>query len=367
MIKAHGIGGTVCVNDSKLLKELGALSSASGVSLERCARTHGLEDYLASLPETPGVSKLGQDIMVERLAHRMKMVAVLREVLLALKEDAVDVLTFKGPALSQLLFGDPFRRDYGDIDLMVRPAHLTRAYNCLKNLDFKLGPIPFSSPGQLRALHQFCKARTLHRGSATTIDLHWRLLSQWVAFEPCFETLWRARRTLDLAPDLEAQTFGPEHQILFLAFHGSQDGWVKLCQLLDLTLAMDMIAYEPAKLYAQAGHRRPLLDRALSLAVDVLGAKPPEGHRPFFASAELASSFLISTTGRTDAPQLPLLAPALWEGSPLAALSGSLRAILTPAVDDIASVKLPTWGVQGYVLVRLCRLLGKFLQRRKLK
>lgn len=336
------------------------------MSLREFAEVQGVSTHLAR-NGVGELASLSKEQLLGAAAHRMKMVSRLSDLLACLSRANIRVLAFKGPTLSQLIYRDPFQREYGDLDLMVAGEDFLRAKTSLAAIGYKDGYPSFPSKGQEAAIFRFYKAQSLHNHDiGCHVDLHWKLLSQWVAFDVCFEQLWATRQRVEMAGLCQVDTFSNEFQVLFLAFHGSQDGWPKLKQLLDLALALNTLAIDSELLYEIAGPRRPLLDRAVSLAVELLGAHPPEGHRPFFKGASQAQSFLLQSMARPD-PQLALLVPSLWESHPSVALVRTLWAILTPSIDDIARLKLPPWAINGYVLVRALRLLKKAIVRRQLK
>lgn len=299
----------------------------------------------------------------------MKMVTELNAITELFARTQQRFLAFKGPILSNLVHnGDSYRRSFGDLDLMVDPAEFDATFHQLKERGYNLSFPNFKSLAQRRAFIRFSKAQNFYAPElGCTIDLHWRLLSQWIAFDIPFEELWRHHQVVKLANGVEIPTFSNEHQILFLAFHGSQDGWPRLKQLLDLTLALNNLKFDAREVYRRVGNRRPLFDRAVSLSVDLLGGVAPVGHRPFFKSEAHALRFLKHSMTLPAPPQLALLGPGLWERPNLYAIKECLRAILTPSTEDIKSVNLPHWAIDTYILIRFFRLVKKLISGHPIK
>ncbi len=342
-----------------LLLLMHELKPKDELDLLHFAREHGIQAHIGSNQITKAERFGG-------IAHRMKMVSNLRTILEHLRQQKIPALCLKGPTLSRLIYGESYQREYGDLDIIIPPAFASRTWTSLVDIGFEPGLPRFSKPGQNAALLRFGKAQNFTR-NGLSLDLHWRLLSQWIACETPFEELWRNRQEVELAPSFKCQTLSNEHQLLFLALHGSQDGWPKLKQLLDLSLALNRLDYDPTVLYRIAGPRLPLLRRSISLATELLGAQSPVPFAPFFEGRDSALKFLASSMSKADPPQLALLAPSLWEAPPLEILSRSIRAILTPALDDIEVLEFPAWASAGYIPIRLVRLIGKLLSRRQLK
>ena len=51
----------------------------------------------------------------------------------------IEFLALKGPALSQVLYHNPCLRQFGDLDLLVRPQDVSRARTALNELGFESG------------------------------------------------------------------------------------------------------------------------------------------------------------------------------------------------------------------------------------
>lgn len=326
------------------------------------ARSQGVDSRLSALDVD--FLNIPKEQLFARVGYRMKMVAALQRLLQVLRSADIRVLCFKGPALSQLLFDDPFRRDYGDLDIIIPPDQVHLACEALKEEGYESRRPYFETDAQREAHRIYGKAQNFSLPRpACKVDLHWKLLSQWAAFEIPFETLWTQRQTLSLANRWRCDTFSPVHTILFLAFHGSQDGWAKLKQLVDLTDALNTLQFDPVELRVAAGSRRPLLDQALSLAVELLNATPPTGFQSTFENRDTALEFLVTSMRRAEPPHAALLKPSLWSEWSVATVGTVLSATLTPSIEDIASVKLPLWTIPFYRIVRLGRLLKKAVQR----
>lgn len=285
-----------------------------------------------------------------------------------LEARGIPCLTFKGMAWSQLLYANMVSRPFGDIDVLVPREQLSETYEFLLANGFKVGYPSAFSPGQSYAWWRFGKAQNFNstRGHVS-LDLHWRLFSQWIGLEVPFADLWQRRFVLELAGLPPIATFGTEDGIVFTALHGSQDGWSHLKALLDLALFLERHPPRWETIAQIAGERLPLVTQAVTFAVHLLGAPQPLGCRLFYSDRETTLAAYLEVCSKPEPPQLALLKPNLWSGSKRRIFSTVLQAILTPAVDDLLSVDLPPRLANLYIGVRLFRLLQKFARRRQLK
>ena len=315
--------------------------------------------------ESPGYQK-ARDYSVQTASFALHASVFLQELLQELQGREIRVLTFKGAVLSQLLYGQLSSRPFGDIDLLIAPEDLPRVQALFLEMGLRRGYPSGLSAAQDKALVCFSKAMTFSKqGGRNFVDLHWRLMSQWLALELPFDDLWQRRQVVDVQGFGLWPTLGSEDQALFLALHGAQDGWVKLKTLLDLSCFLGRHQLDGELVCRLSGPRLALLRQGVGLSCCLLGIIHPREMEPFFKSEQRAYEFLRDSMLAKEPPHHRLLLPPLWSCSALEALRRSVAALLTPAVDDIRSVDLPPPLIKAYVLVRCFRILKKAVQRKR--
>ena len=332
-------------------------------SLVRAAEYHGVRGYLQefkdvweTLSEPEMELKDNQRYRVEQSAFALKVAGFQEIVGSVLSSGGIRFLGLKGLSLSQLLYGDICRREFGDLDLLIAPEDALRAIKLLEDEGFvRTYPNGFS-PSQDLALVRYGKAQNLFRkASSLSLDLHWRLVSSWIGDDLYpFEDLWKRSRELTRQGMTPWRTLGAEDTLVFLALHGFQDGFPRLKQLLDLSQAHDRLDYNLEKALQIAGPRAALLERALELVSGLLGSGE--------SSSDSRDCWLhMATKDRT--PQSDLLRLEYWSCSVPEALRRSMKAMMAPALDDIASLSLPSPIIGLYPLVRAFRLIKKAWER----
>jgi len=67
----------------------------------------------------------------------MRFSAELAGILQHFEAREIPVITQKGPALAHLLYGDSAMREFGDLDLLVRPIDVPRVVGALTELGYE--------------------------------------------------------------------------------------------------------------------------------------------------------------------------------------------------------------------------------------
>jgi hypothetical protein len=175
-----------------------------------------------------------------KLANHQRRVlrfsAVLSQILQKFEENEIPVLPFKGPALSQLLYGDPAMREFGDLDLLVHPQHVTRARTALGELGYepKLQLSPLCEREYLRTGYELVFGTEKEKN---LMELHWQVLPRFYSvpfrteaiFERSAETIFEGRT---------ARVPSKEDLLLMLCVHAAKHEWWQLGMVRDIaTLA----------------------------------------------------------------------------------------------------------------------------------
>lgn len=142
----------------------------------------------------------------------------------------IEAIPFKGPTLAEFYFGDLGLRQFVDLDILIHPHDVVKAFHVLAENGFF--PHTLLTDSQINALVageyslEFSKGRAW-TGSLNQIDLHWELTGKF------------SHRDLDLdhlRPRLyEAEFCGGrvrqmsvEDLLVYLCIHGSKECWGQL-------------------------------------------------------------------------------------------------------------------------------------------
>jgi len=143
-------------------------------------------------------------------------------VLSRFEESGIAVIPFKGAVLSAQLYGEPARRDFSDIDLLVKPEDWRRARELLEKSGFK-------GPGQVGSerAHVFPMQRRV------TVELHRSLMDDWFFFNLSADKLLE-RLVPVRVENQTVWTLSAEDNAVFLCAHGGKHRWSRLGWVCDI-------------------------------------------------------------------------------------------------------------------------------------
>jgi putative nucleotidyltransferase-like protein len=152
------------------------------------------------------------------------------------EERRIEFLAYKGPALGQLLYGNPAMRQFGDLDLLVRPRHVELASSALAELGYE---------PQLR-LPDRLKTHYLRSGSEyafrrnsdpAPLEIHWQVVPRFYSIAFDIEAIF-SRSVAVKVDDFSVRTLGRQDLLLALCVHAAKHEWSQLGMLRDVfTLA----------------------------------------------------------------------------------------------------------------------------------
>jgi len=191
--------------------------------------------------------------------------------------NGIAALPFKGPVLALAAYGNLALRDYGDLDILVRPQDVLKTKRILLGCGYRL----VSQPGSRKEPRFSQRNKDIifdrHDGRVR-VELHWRLTGRHFDFPLDLNSLWAAPETIPLAGS-EVRTLAPEDLLLYLCMHGSRHGWERLlwiCDVAELLRTHPGMDWESlARKSSRLGSRRTLA-LGLILARDVSGLELPE-------------------------------------------------------------------------------------------
>ncbi|HSW65220.1 MAG TPA: nucleotidyltransferase family protein [Dissulfurispiraceae bacterium] len=160
----------------------------------------------------------------------------LMQVAAALESAGVSFTVLKGFPLSQKIYGNPFMRITGDLDLLLDPPMIAPAIDALTALGYipayDLWPPNKKGADKLmRFRNQFAMK---HPESGIVAELHWRLFYYPVIAAARMEKVVRANLTTIIVEGRTFRVLNPELDLLYLIVHGGMHGYSRLKWLADV-------------------------------------------------------------------------------------------------------------------------------------
>ncbi len=192
---------------------------------------------LSALPTRLRTSLIAaSDEQADKAQRLLPEIYRLRELLAG---GGLDVIFMKGPFLSNRFYGDPERRSYGDIDLLVQDrAALVRCDAALREADYLRRSIPlFGHRAAMRFVYHY-----EYRSDRAKIDLHWTLRSHF-SYKIDYERVWANSQSEHLHGQ-DYRVLSPDYVIVLLALSilgDYQKARVRLKFLLDLYMVLRVV------------------------------------------------------------------------------------------------------------------------------
>lgn len=231
---------------------------------------------LQQRPEVPCSIQSALQARFQTHARRaLRFSAELTAILEKFEDRGIHVLAHKGPALAELLFGDPVMRQFGDLDFLIRAADIPRARAALQELGY--GPNLHLSARQERAYLQSGYEYVFGcENGEHLLELQWQVLPRFYsvgfAMDPMFS------RSVEI--EFEGRPMcmlGNDDLMLVLCVHAAKHEWAQLSMIRDIsTLARFDLDWE----WIEAESRRlgilRILMVSLLLARRLLGLEVPK-------------------------------------------------------------------------------------------
>ena len=279
--------------------------------------------------------------------------------------NAVDALPFKGPALAELVYGDPTLRQFADLDILIREADFWKAKGLLEAHGYRQEP-PLTNAQTANILrHQYNVSFV--RDGGRIVELHWRFTSPDFSLPVDMERLWTR---LDARPlqGVIIQALRAEDLLLVLCVHGSKHLWeriVWLCDVAELINGREDMDWQYTLRQAHEFGNERILFLSLLLAHDILRATiPEEVHKLAYGDAA-ARSLAEQIRRRCHAGGGT---PGIYESLRFLLESRAnfrdklryCRSAVTPTERDLSLLPLPAFLSPLYYLFRPVRMLAEY-------
>ena len=165
----------------------------------------------------------------------MRLVGELRQILSDLGEQDVQAIPFKGPILAIDLYGGLYRRQFIDLDLLIRPEDLAPTLAVLQRRGYTHAnrAVENLSGDRLKQFLKRFKSHTVLDSKSTySIDVHWRLSEDATLFAIPYDELFTTDSHCDIGGTI-VPTMSTEQAVPYHAFHACKHGCTRLSWLCD--------------------------------------------------------------------------------------------------------------------------------------
>jgi hypothetical protein len=300
------------------------------------------------------------------LSRNLWFTAELARIIRHFDRHQLAVLPFKGPALSESLYGDCGLRSFSDLDLIISPSDFDRAKAALAGIGYS--PAKKLSPAIERFWLQYGYEQSFDGPAGkNAVELQWALLPKVYAVDLKVDNLL-ARSVIAMVGGCPMRCLSAEDSLLVLSLHAAKHLWGRLIWLVDIaeTLRTTKVDYDLVISHARNLGIARILAVTFWLARNVLDAELPE-----LAAEMLASDSSVATLGQEFVGRLARGAMYDFASTEYFRLILKLRErpshqfrylwrlLWTPGQGDLDAAHLPEAIFPLYRIVRIGRLMRK--------
>lgn len=304
------------------------------------------------------------------LRHNQGMARELLNILQMFDANGIPAIAYKGPALAAAVYGDLGLREFGDLDILLRPQdvlpakRLLRAHGYIPEYDLK----PAVEAAFLRSSMQYHLV-LVDKARAVMIELHWKTDPDF-AVEATTDAQWWADLGHFSLEEKKIRCFATGELLLILCLHGSKHAWGSLGWLVDVA---ELIRQHPdigweriTGKAAQLGCERRLA-LGLYLAHHLLDAPLPEATRNKLGYAADVKNLADSILETLFTPDSEGMSAFEWLRFNLSLyerrrekFNHCINVVLAPSLVEWSNWPLPRALFFLYLPLRVGRLIRKY-------
>ncbi len=247
------------------------------------AFAHGLSPLVYTrLCSAPAFARHASSLQLKSDARALTQRALvltteMKRLIPRLEAEGIETLVLKGPLLARIVYGDSVLRAFTDLDIMVRPEDVARAWALLADEgytpEYKIAPAHFA------ALIAYGNHLPFYgTPNKELVELHWTFFARSRAASFDVQGAW-ARREPICFDDTTVMSLAPRDLIHFLCLHGTKHAWSRLSWITDL--AWFVFRYPDLDWDALLDHATRLGTRRMTLvgfalAQELFGLVPSE-------------------------------------------------------------------------------------------
>jgi len=323
----------------------------------------------------PDTLKELRDVFMFTIQRNLYLTSELVKLIDLLKANEIDVLPYKGPALSMTAFSDLTSRVFGDLDLILHKKDILKAKSLLAEHGFY--PLENYTPSQEKALLELNHAYELHRKKGeVTIELHWQITDTYFDSPLKPDDLWKSLGEVELG-NKKVDDLSLENMLIVLCIHGGWHRWVGLKWVYDIVGILhqhaEIIRWDKVIEIADNLKSRRILLLGLLMATRIADVALPasitellsEDEEVKALADEAYSKLFIDTDKPLDDPEASRffrfhyrLQSGIWNR-----LRYTVICVMTPTVEDWTAIQIPDRFTFLYYVFRPIRLMSKYLRR----
>ena len=207
----------------------------------------------------------------------MLMSAELIKIMKLLKENQIEALAFKGPALSQMAYGDITLRQYVDLDILVDENDAFEAAKLMSENGHQT-LLPLNILSNKTCLHTAKDFSLISKTGGVHTELHWRLFEKKYNISLLSCSINKKCQTVKIN-NHEIKTLQNELLLVYLCLHGAKHAFERIEWICDIDrlIRSSNVNWDEAIDIAEQSHSKRSFYLGLSLAYHLLHTPLPSG------------------------------------------------------------------------------------------
>lgn len=188
-----------------------------------------LKEYAHLIPEYI-FAHMKQNYM-DIVKQNMLMTSELIKVIKILEENGIEAISFKGPVLSQMAYGDVVSRQYCDLDILVKKENLIDLDRVLSLSDYEIS-IESKFLENYKLL-EIGSDFSIFSKNNIHIEVHWNLFRKLINNDLNKYKIWNDKKKITLN-NININTLEINNYLLYLCIHGSKHLWERIEWINDI-------------------------------------------------------------------------------------------------------------------------------------
>lgn len=328
---------------------------------------HKLTPFVVSALQKSEISKFNDETEPDKVKYQKRNLLLTHELLNIAKicsKHSIPLIPYKGPFLSQLLYGESGLRMPEDLDFFIQKNDLSRLEEILKKENYK----PFYNiPEKLkvRYLQSQYEFNLIRNDGQIQLEFHWNAVRKGFLNEKVLN-IWENLTEHDFR-GVPISVHSPEMLLTLLALHGTKHTWDRLIWIVDIAALLGKyqaeINWNQYYGWCEKSGIKRLMALSIKLASDIFKAPIPAPFARFIHSDKILwdLAFMIEIRLKSFDTRPLGLKQSLWFFSKIRekrrdAVRYCWQLLATPGVADWLSFPLPRPFYFLYPFMRPLRL-----------
>lgn len=322
--------------------------------IQFCKNHHLQPELYVNIKNCPDSIKEKQSILLAAQQHPFKVLQKLKahqSISEALKELQIPHFFVKGMVWSLLIYGDEFKRQSNDIDLIVQPKDVILVVRKLEDMGY-LQAYPLNDKQLTFFISKRWEIPLVHPKTKAVVDLHWKLgYGMFPKLQKELDQdLWNPENIENITiQNINIPTLSPNKRLPYMLQNGSSECWSRMDIIRDYLQYKSRFPNEKVESKTYKSLEKLIYKQAHQFKIKGYNSiKEIED-----GSDKSLTNLMVSRTLKGRLLGIPKALFLLKTGG----LSTILVSFFTPAIDDVIRFKKhPQWAYFNKPL----RVIGKY-------